>query len=176
MAPAGALAVLLLTRQPLPARRHWSSLAIVVLGVVIGFPLLSAFAMKQLPAAHAAVINGLLPLMTARVATFRGGERPSWQFWGASLLGSSAVIAFAIWSGAGQIQPADWILLGAAAALGYAEGGKLGRVMGGWQGICWALVLSGPVLAGPAGLAIAGWRSLAMPLSSPRQAGWDFSM
>lgn len=167
LAAVMALAVLSFTRQPIPARCHWPSLFIVALGVVIGFPLLSAFAMKQLPAAHAAVINGLLPMMTALVATFRGGERPSWQFWGASLLGSSAVIAFAIWSGAGQIQSADWILLGAgaAAAVGYAEGGKLGRVMGGWQVICWALLIAAPFLAWPTVLAIARNASVISPES-----------
>jgi drug/metabolite transporter (DMT)-like permease len=30
--------------------------------------------------------------------------------------------------------------------LGYAEGGRLSRTLGGWQVICWALVLSLPVM------------------------------
>ena len=30
--------------------------------------------------------------------------------------------------------------------LGYAEGGKLARELGGWQVICWALVLALPVM------------------------------
>ena len=33
------------------------------------------------------------------------------------------------------------------AALGYAEGGKLAREYGGWRVICWALIISAPVLA-----------------------------
>jgi drug/metabolite transporter (DMT)-like permease len=35
------------------------------------------------------------------------------------------------------------------AALGYAEGGRLGREMGGWQVICWALVLGAPLVLPP---------------------------
>jgi hypothetical protein len=42
-------------------------------------------------------------------------------------------------------------MLGAIAVggLGYAEGGRLAKEMGGWQVICWALVLSTPLLIGP---------------------------
>ena len=31
-----------------------------------------------------------------------------------------------------------------AAAFGYAEGGRLAKVLGGWQVICWALVIVAP--------------------------------
>jgi drug/metabolite transporter (DMT)-like permease len=37
----------------------------------------------------------------------------------------------------------------ALGALGYAEGGRLARTMGAWQVICWALVLSLPLLVPP---------------------------
>ncbi|MBA3585234.1 MAG: DMT family transporter [Gemmatimonadetes bacterium] len=40
------------------------------------------------------------------------------------------------------------------AALGYAEGGRLSREMGGWRVICWALLLSAPFLAVPVSIAI----------------------
>ena len=44
---------------------------------------------------------------------------------------------------------ADGLVLIAVAlgALGYAEGGALSRELGGWQTICWALVLSMPLVA-----------------------------
>jgi drug/metabolite transporter (DMT)-like permease len=44
-----------------------------------------------------------------------------------------------------------------ACGLGYAEGAKLSRTLGGWQVICWALVLSLPLMA-----ALTVWR---MPVS-----------
>jgi drug/metabolite transporter (DMT)-like permease len=44
----------------------------------------------------------------------------------------------------------------AAGAVGYAEGGRLARTMGGWQVISWALVLAAPAISVP--VAIAAWR------------------
>ena len=153
-----AIALLWITRQPIPNRQHWKSLAVVAGGVIVGFPLLSAIAMQQLPASHAAVVNGILPLATAIAATIRVGERPSMRFWIASLIGSATVILFAVISGAGHIQSADILLViaGVAAAFGYAEGGRLAGFMGGWQTICWALVLAAPFLILP--VAIALWQ------------------
>jgi drug/metabolite transporter (DMT)-like permease len=155
---AAALAAVLLvaTRQRRPTRAELGSLAIVAAGVIFGFPFLSAWALRQVPAAHGAVVIGLLPLATALAAALRVGERPSWQFWLASLAGSAAVIGFALASGAGGLQIADLALLGAvlAGALGYAEGGRLARRLGGWQVICWALVLAAPFVSIPVGMAI----------------------
>jgi drug/metabolite transporter (DMT)-like permease len=158
---AAILAALLLktTKQPLPAQRHLPSLVIIAAGVIVGFPLLSAWAMRFLPASHGAIVLGILPLATALAGALRssapGGisyvERPSPAFWLCSSLGSAVVVLFALVSGGGHFQLADVALLGAvaAAAIGYAEGGRLSRELGGWQVICWALVLSAPFLAVP---------------------------
>jgi drug/metabolite transporter (DMT)-like permease len=136
-----------LTRQKFPTPYQWRSLVIVSLGVVLGFPLLSAWAMQRLPAAHGAVILGLLPLVTAIAGVIRAGDRPSHQFWIASSIGSLTVIGFGIISGAGHLHPADLALVIAVivAAFGYAEGGKLAKTLGGWQVISWALVLAAPL-------------------------------
>ena len=155
---AGTLAMVLLrlTRQPIPHRQYWGSLVIIVGGVIIGFPLLSAWAMQQLPASHGAIVTGILPLATAIVATFRMGERPSIGFWIASFFGSLTIISFALIEGNGSIKFADIVLIIAviAAAFGYAEGGQLSKILGGWQVICFALVLSIPILIIPVGLVI----------------------
>jgi drug/metabolite transporter (DMT)-like permease len=75
-------------------------------------------------------------------------ERPSLPFWSFAGLGSALVIGFALLSGSGSMRLADLALLGASAAagLGYAEGAVLARTFGSWQTICWALILSTPVL------------------------------
>jgi drug/metabolite transporter (DMT)-like permease len=146
---AGAAALLLAaTREPVPPRALWGRLALVAAGVVVGFPLFSAWALQYVPAAHGAVIVGLTPAATAVMAVIRAGERPSAGFWLASLLGLVAVLIFAAVQGAGAPVPADGLILIAVAlgALGYAEGGQLARTLGGWQVISWALVLSAPVL------------------------------
>jgi drug/metabolite transporter (DMT)-like permease len=158
VAAALAAALLAITRQRLPTRAQLGSLAIVASGVILGFPFLSAWALRHVPASHGAIVIGLLPLATALAAAVRVGERPSWQFWLASLAGSAAVIGFAVATGAGGLHAADLALLGAVAAgaVGYAEGGRLARTLGGWQVICWALLLAAPFISIPVGLAL--WR------------------
>jgi drug/metabolite transporter (DMT)-like permease len=143
-----SLILLVATRQTIPPLRFLPKFGIVVAGVVIGFPLLSAIAMRDAPASYGAVITGLLPLSTALCGVWRAGERPSLSFWIFAGIGSTLVIGFALLSGSGSIRLADLALLGAVAAagLGYAEGAVLSRTFGSWQVICWALILSTPVL------------------------------
>jgi drug/metabolite transporter (DMT)-like permease len=148
VAAALAAALLLLSRQSLPARRQLGRLALVAIGVVVGFPLLTALALRELTSSHSAVMIGLLPAATAVLAVALAGERPSRGFWVASGAGLVAVLAFAASRGAGLPTGGDLLLLGGTAlgAMGYAVGGALARDMGGWQVTCWALVLSAPVL------------------------------
>jgi drug/metabolite transporter (DMT)-like permease len=164
VAAALAAALLWATGQRRPSRAQLGGLALVAAGVILGFPLLSAWALRRVPAAHGAIVLGLMPLATSFAAMLRGGERPSRGFWAASVAGSLIVIGFAASMGAGQLQAADLALLGgvAAAALGYAEGGRLAREMGGWQVICWALVLAAPFIAVPVAL-VAFQTGLAAP-------------
>ena len=157
IAAAGiALLILLFARARFPARDHWRGLVLVAAGVVVGFPLLTAWAMERVPATHGAILLGVLPLATAAVGALRANERPSFSFWMAGLAGSTLVVAFALITGAGKATLADLALLGAvvAAAVGYAEGGRLARTLGGWQVICWALVLAAPFLIIPVVLSL----------------------
>jgi drug/metabolite transporter (DMT)-like permease len=127
-----------------PGRAALRPLAVVALGCVLGFPLLSSLAMRSLPASHGAVLAGLLPLATALYAALRGYERPSRGFWLVALLGTSLVLVFALGQGGGGLLQADLLMFGAivSAAAGYAEGGRLARSLGGQEVICWALVLA----------------------------------
>lgn len=148
---AGFLAaiVLIVTRQRVPPRELWGRLVAVAIGVVIAFGVLTALALKQVPASHAAVMTGLLPAMTAVMAALRAGERPSRGFWVACALGLGAVLLFAIARGAGQLHGTDLLLLLAVVlcSWGYAEGAAASRVMGGWQVMCWGLVIAWPFVA-----------------------------
>lgn len=148
---AGALAICLLLafRQQRPARGHLMSLVIVSLGVVVGFPLLTALALQHITAAHSTVYIGLLPLATAIFGVLRGGERPGPAFWFFALLGSALVASFAGFQGLSAAPIGDALMLAAiiVCGLGYAEGAKLSRTLGGWQVISWALVLSLPCVA-----------------------------
>lgn len=146
LAGAMGLGLLLIFRQPRPARGELMSLAVVALGVVLGFPLLSALALRHINAAQSQIFMGLLPLATASFGVLRGGERPHLGFWVFAGLGSVCVMGVALYQGAALPEADVALMLGAiiVCGLGYAEGAKLSRKLGGWQVISWALVLSLP--------------------------------
>ena len=148
IAAALAGACLAVTRSGFPGPGQRFRLAVVSLGVVIGFPLFTALALHQLSSAHGAVITGLLPAATAVFAVLLTRERPSWAFWAVCLAGLVSVVLFAMSQGAGRPQVADLMALAAVVlgALGYAQGAVLAREMGGWRVICWALVFALPVV------------------------------
>jgi drug/metabolite transporter (DMT)-like permease len=89
IAAALGAALLSMLRQPRPVRGDLASLAIVALGVVVGFPLLTALALQYITSAHSIVFIGLLPLATAFFGVLRGKERPKPAFWLFSGVGSS---------------------------------------------------------------------------------------
>ncbi|MFL1997634.1 DMT family transporter [Lysinibacillus irui] len=138
--------VLLVRKERLPSVRQFKSLMIVSFGAVLGFPLLTSWAMTSLPVSHGAVELALLPLATAGFAIFRAGERPSLKFWLSSVIGAIAVIIYASYLGLGQLHMADLALLAAVLILGlsYAEGGQLSKELGSWQVIAWAILIAGP--------------------------------
>ncbi|MCQ2994671.1 DMT family transporter [Pseudomonas quasicaspiana] len=144
-----ALCVLLLFKERRPARHQLLSLLIVAIGVVVGFPLLTALALQHVTSAHSIVFLGLLPMATAIFGVLRGGERPRAAFWLFSVLGSLTVVGFALSQGLKASATGDVLMLLAilVCGLGYAEGARLSRTLGGWQVISWALVLSLPFMA-----------------------------
>lgn len=161
----------------LPPRAHLRSYAMIVLGVVLGFPLFSGLALHAgASTAHSAVVIGLLPAATAAVAVLRAGERPRPLFWAACAAGALSITVFTLTRGTGRFAGADVLLVLAllSAAVGYTEGGRLARETPGWQVISYALVLAAPVtvpvtavLAAttdprPTGVALAGFGYVAL--------------
>lgn len=153
-----SLLYLLAVRAPWPGRRHAPALAISALGTVLGFPIGIALALRQVPAMHAAVVTGVLPLATAVVGSWASRlpllpgmparpQRPSAGFWACALLGCGLVLGFAAWQGQGRLAAADgWLLLAvASAAVGYVAGARVSMVLPAQQVICWVLVGSLPL-------------------------------
>ena len=147
---AGILAVGLIVgfRQKRPLVSQILPLVVVSLGVVIAFPLLTAMALQHVTSAHSIVFLGLLPLTTAIFGVLRGAERPGIAFWIFSLIGSFLVMGFALSQSASVSLTGDLLMLAAVVVcgLGYAEGAKLTRAIGGWQTIGWALIISLPFM------------------------------
>ena len=152
MASVVAAFILIVTKQSRPNRHQLMQLSVVALGVVVGFPVLTAWAMKTVPASHGGVVLGVLRLATSTAAVMVSMEKPSAGFWIFSLLGSIVVVTYSLLQGFGSFQLGDLLLIGAilSAGMGYALGGKLSKELGGWQVICWALVISFPFIIFPA--------------------------
>lgn len=163
-------AVLAVLRQTRPQRRDLASLAIVAIGVVVGFPLLTALALQHITSAHSIVFIGLLPLSTAIFGVLRGGERPQPLFWLFAVLGSATVAGFALAGGGSASLTGDLLMVAAIVlcGLGYAEGAALSRRLGGWQVISWALLLALPLMAA---LAILTWPSTWSGVTVPAWIG-----
>ncbi len=141
--------LLLALRQKRPEKDDLVPLAVVALGVVIGFPLLTALALQHITSARSIVFIGLLPLATAIFGVVRGGERPKPAFWLFSVIGAASVAGFALANGDFAASAGDLLMVAAIllCGLGYAEGARLSRRLGGWQVISWALVVALPIMA-----------------------------
>lgn len=166
---AGALALSLL-RQAAPRNQEFPGLLIVAAGVVVGFPLLTAIALQHITAARGLLYIALLPVMTAMSAVMRAGEAPRLPFWFFSCAASILVMIYAFTTGivAGSLF-GDLMMFAAVVlcGLGYAEGARLSRRLGGWQVISWSLLITLPVMLSltlvnwPADLSVVGSEAVA---------------
>lgn len=147
---AGVLAIpVLALGGRAPPWRDFPLLILSALCLVVGFPALTGFAMRALPAAHAGVVVGALPLATAAAAALIDRERPSPAFWACALLGALLVVGFAVHRGGGPLQGDDALLLVAvaSAAVGYTLSAQLSRRMPARDVISWIVVLALPASA-----------------------------
>jgi drug/metabolite transporter (DMT)-like permease len=151
-----ALVLLAVMRRPLPPRHLWGDLAAIAVCLVLGFPILSAFAMVTVPAAHGSVLLGILPLATAVAAVAFAKERPGGVFWVASTVGAGLVVIFALRNGGtGPLLGGDFLLFASivVVAVGYALAGRLSLAVPGWEVISWAAAISLPISI-PAAIAL----------------------
>ncbi len=172
-AVAGLLSIgyLALTRARRPRGREWAWLAFTAAGVVFGWPLLLGLAVRRVDAVHASVVSGVLPLSTAVIAALVLRQRPSAGFWACALAGLALVVGFAAWRGAGRLELADVLLLGAvvSASAGYVSGARLSGALSAEQVICWVLVISLPLT-----LPLALWTRPVAPVAISAWVGFAY--
>lgn len=168
VATALAALTVLVTRCPVPPRALWPTLSLAALAVVFGFPILTSLAMARTTASAGAIIIALLPLATVIAASILGLQRPSLPFWGCAIAGAVTVVTFSIFTSGFGVSLTDLFLWLAVivGGFGYAWGGIAAMRIGGWQTICWALILAAPVSVP---LAI-GWTVVLPPAPASIQA------
>ena len=137
-----------LGRLNVPRRAEWPLLAVTAFGVIVGFPLFLALALRHVPSTHGAVVTALLPLSTAVLGALWYRQRPSNGFWACAVVGSTLVLGFMVWRAGGVYLGAANIYLLIAmttGALGYIGGARLTPRLGAEQVICWVLVCCLPL-------------------------------
>ena len=142
-----ALAYLFLKKESAPSKSDFVKFAVIALGIVFGFPILTTLAMTHGSSSHGAVILGMMPLATTVIGVLRFKERPSLGFWLVSLLGAGLVVLYALLKSSGSFTYIDGLLVlgGISACIGYVEGGELSRKMNPRAVISWVLVISLPL-------------------------------
>lgn len=144
-----AIAALIAFKAKRPEKRDILPLTTVVAGTVIGFPLFTSLALQYISSARALVFIGMLPMMTALFGMMRGGERPGRGFWFFSATGCALVVGYALSQQQTGSVIGELLMLCAivVCGLGYAEGARLTRRLGGWQTTSWALAVCWPLSA-----------------------------
>ena len=157
-------------RAPVPDKRHWPTLMLAATCVAFGFPILTSLAMASTTASAGAVIIGLLPLATVVASTVLGQQKPSGLFWALAVAGAAVVVTFAVLHTEGDTALVDLYLFLAVivGGFGYAWGGIASRALGGWQTICWVVIIAAPVSVPLA----AGWFWQMPPPSASASAWW----
>ena len=137
--------------ENLPSKTDLRKLIIAAIGVVFAFPIFTAIAMQTIPAGNGGIVLAAVPLSTAIFAGLLSEENPTTKFWGIAVIGFITVIVFRLLTndlGITNIGFGDFALLVCVVigGMGYAQGGILGKAMSGWKVICWALVISLPLV------------------------------
>lgn len=144
-----ALAVVIINGWSLPDKKTLAWLALAGTGVVVGFPYLLSYSLVNLSAANMGVVLAGLPLMTSLFAVVIMGERHGRGFWISSGIGATLLAAYFLNGAASD----GWdlrtlgvlLLVLMFGGLGYSAGAKAAKRIGGWQTICWMLVLYLPL-------------------------------
>lgn len=149
-AVAGILSIIYLysVKAAKPQGKQWRMIAAMAAGNVFGFPIFQGLGLLYVSSSHAAVFNGILPLLTAVMSAFLFRQKPSAAFWLFAALGGALVIAFSVLrTGSLSLHWGDVLVFIAVTfcAMGYAFGAKLSQEIPPAQALCWMLVASLPI-------------------------------
>ncbi len=144
-----ALAVIIINNWSLPDESGLAWLVLAGTGITAGFPYLLSYSLIHLSAANMGVVLAGLPLMTSLFAVVFMGERHGRGFWISSALGAILLAGYFLNGAASDGWPLETLgilfLVLMFGGLGYSAGAKAAKSIGGWQTICWMLVLYLPL-------------------------------
>ena len=144
-----ALPIVILAKLNLPTKRQIKKLFITSVGIIYGFPILTAVGMQYVPISHGGVVLAAMPICTSIFSVIITGQKQSLNSWVLATTGFLVVAGYVIYNSESfDFYLGDIALVGAAilAGLGYAQGGALSTEMPGWKVMCWVLVLNLPIL------------------------------
>ncbi len=148
---AAVIALKLMKAPLLPPRAAYPAILGVTYGIVLGFPFLSTLALQTIPAADAAVLGSVLPLITATISIFIGYKKPVPLFRMAAGLGTAAAATMAYLREGGEFGGgAFWgyaALVGAmiSGSIGHISGNRLAGKFNSAHVLCWAVLISVPI-------------------------------
>ncbi|WP_329520957.1 DMT family transporter [Spirillospora sp. NBC_01491] len=149
VAAMAAVPLLIVLRRPLlPPKADLGPVIVVALGSVVGFPFLTALALRNVPASHAAVTIAFLPAATAIMAVLHARERLAPRFWLWCAGGTLLTVGYLALDTRGGLEASDLELVGAVllCALGYVAGGMLTRRTPAWLTTCWSVIVASPLV------------------------------
>ncbi len=196
LAGIAALPLILFGRvKPPKSGRGRAYLAVSALGGFVVFPLLFSFGLELTSAGHAALLLGVLPVLTGLIAALLDRRLPGGRWWfgcAIALAGTALLVGarFDVSLKDGSIFGDLLVLASAvAASAGYVAGARAARETGTWAVTLWGLVLGSvvllpvlPVALGTGDLAAAGalaWGSvlyMALVSSILAYAAWYWAL
>ncbi|MFY0641341.1 MAG: DMT family transporter [Bermanella sp.] len=143
---AGALSIaaVLWFKWPMPKGRDLVWLSVGGAGIALIFPFSLAQSLLNWQASEIGIVLAGLPFVTALIAVGLFKEKTTKQFWMSLLVGSMLLVLFAYSQSNGVLYPSLFLML-LAAGFGYAMGGHVAKRLGGFQTICWMMVLYFPI-------------------------------
>lgn len=144
IAGVGSIFMVWWFKWPIPKPKELAWLAVGGAAMVFVFPYSMAFTLQHWQASETGIFLAGIPFFTALVAASLFKEKTSKQFWLSMTFGTQLLILFAYSQSSGVI-PLHSIVLLVSAGLGYAIGGHVAKRLGGFQTICWMMVLYFPL-------------------------------
>lgn len=143
--------IVALTRLPFPHRSGWPLLAVSSTMGFVAFTLLFSLGVSQTSAAHAALINGGIPVFTGIFGAISEKRLPRRGWWLGTVMALGGIIVLVATRGGDAARAASLtgdllcLLSSACAALGYVTGARLAEREGALSVTFWGVLLAGVV-------------------------------